>query len=877
MYLQKLEIQGFKSFANKVTLEFNRQLTGVVGPNGSGKSNIADAVRWVLGEQSVKLLRGKRAEDVIFAGSDLKSRLGMAEVSLFLNNEDGSAPIDYTEIVVTRRVYRDGQSEYLLNRTPVRLADIQLLLAQANFGQKTYSVIGQGMVDSILLASPAERKEFFEEATGVKQYQLKREQAIAKLTATYENMEQGEMVLREIDPRLKVLTRQVKRLERREELERELREMQKSYYHYRFHELDTRRRAAASESTRFQAELSNRQNSATDLSAKIAILEKQETGVNVWRNLEIEQGNLRQRLNELTKEQARVEAQTEVAHLKRGEGELVLLKQRLGELAANAKELVRRQEAVIHALEQEQVKLERAIKDQARAVEAVAELTGDGVSGWLEREARELLAEHADLRRALSGLASLAEAKVLAVRHAKLEERVRQFIERVKRGSVGSQDDLKRLLTEREGAVAQAAVAQSRLEALAREQEQLARELTAIQAAKIKIDEVLASGGKRSQVDSQAVETSVVKQIETVEAELKRVEQASKQVHAQAEARSGELFSLQREIEAVREAERKVSQEAHEVELELARLTTRLEDLERELAQEVPAELIRTIKESSEPEPIDEGAVALELQKLKHQFELTGGIEPEVLQEYQQTKTRFDFLTAQLDDLHQAADSLEHVIRDLDQTIEQQFLESFKVINQKFMEYFKVLFNGGKAVLLLQKAEAPSELPVTEESEEEVEAAAQAVAQATVEQSARERFLAREKLRSQLFAGVEIQATPPGKKLSSITALSGGEKALTAIGLISAIISNNPSPFVVLDEVDAALDEANSERYAAILDSLMDSTQFITITHNRATMRRASILYGVTMGEDGVSRLLSVKFDQAEELAAKGGKSKSKE
>ena len=219
MYLQKLEILGFKSFALKTTLEFNQKLTAIVGPNGSGKSNVADAIRWVLGEQSVKLLRGKRAEDVIFAGSDRKTRSGMAEVSIFLNNADGSAPIDYSEIVITRRVYRDGQSEYLLNNHPVRLIDINLLLARANFGQKTYSVIGQGMIDSILVSSPADRKEFFEEATGIKQYQIKREQSISKLGATYENLEQAELVLQEITPRLKTLTRQVKRLEKRGELD----------------------------------------------------------------------------------------------------------------------------------------------------------------------------------------------------------------------------------------------------------------------------------------------------------------------------------------------------------------------------------------------------------------------------------------------------------------------------------------------------------------------------------------------------------------------------------------------------------------------------------------------------------------------------------
>jgi len=187
MYLKRLDIQGFKSFASKVALEFpdakkdDKGITAIVGPNGSGKSNSSDAIRWVLGEQSMKTLRGKKAEDLIFSGSKKRSRLGFAEVSLYLDNSDHIAPIDYEEIVVTRRLYRSGDSEYLLNKKPVRLADILMLLAKAKFAQKTYSVIGQGMIDSILIAPPSERKDFFDEAAGVKEFQIKRNTALNKL------------------------------------------------------------------------------------------------------------------------------------------------------------------------------------------------------------------------------------------------------------------------------------------------------------------------------------------------------------------------------------------------------------------------------------------------------------------------------------------------------------------------------------------------------------------------------------------------------------------------------------------------------------------------------------------------------------------------
>ncbi len=263
MYLEKLEIQGFKSFANKNKLVFSnkidangrRGLTVVVGPNGSGKSNIADAIRWVLGEQSLKTLRGKKSEDVIFSGSDQKSQLSMAEVSLFLNNSDHKlapvipdldsaggenpetdasgrslSPLDYDEIVITRRLFRSGDSEYLLNGNRVRLADIQIMLAKSNVGQKTYSVIGQGMVENFLNTGAAERKDFFDEATGVKQFQIKRDIALNKLESSYENLKQVEMLLNEIRPRLKMLTRQVDKLKKRGQLEEELLAHQQRFY-----------------------------------------------------------------------------------------------------------------------------------------------------------------------------------------------------------------------------------------------------------------------------------------------------------------------------------------------------------------------------------------------------------------------------------------------------------------------------------------------------------------------------------------------------------------------------------------------------------------------------------------------------------------------
>ncbi|MBI3626926.1 AAA family ATPase, partial [Candidatus Uhrbacteria bacterium] len=276
MILERIEIQGFKSFAQRTVLDFpargmavqgsttdlsghdnatRKSIAVIVGPNGSGKSNISDAIKWVLGEQSLKSIRGKKSEDIIFSGSDKKARLGFAEVSLFLKNEKAAPsadragselksepkneidPEDFSELVITRRLYRDGESHYLINRQEARLLDINMLLAKMGFGQKSYQIIGQGTIDSVLMATPLERKEFFDDAVGVKPFQIKRDQALRQLERTEENLWQGEMLLKELEPRMRSLSRQVKKLEQRELIQSELKLLQKKYYGHLYFQL----------------------------------------------------------------------------------------------------------------------------------------------------------------------------------------------------------------------------------------------------------------------------------------------------------------------------------------------------------------------------------------------------------------------------------------------------------------------------------------------------------------------------------------------------------------------------------------------------------------------------------------------------------------
>ncbi len=223
MYLKRLEIHGFKSFATKTTMEFSQGVISIVGPNGSGKSNVADSLRWVLGEQSAKLIRGKQSQDVIFAGSEKKVKMGFAEVFATFDNRDRRIPVDAAEVSIGRRIDRSGESEYLINGNRVRLLDIVDLVLKSNIGTSRYTVIGQGTIDQMVLAGPAEVKNLLDEASGVKNYYIKREKTLRRLEQTAQNLMRAEDLINEIEPRLKSLRRQAKKMEARAELEQELR------------------------------------------------------------------------------------------------------------------------------------------------------------------------------------------------------------------------------------------------------------------------------------------------------------------------------------------------------------------------------------------------------------------------------------------------------------------------------------------------------------------------------------------------------------------------------------------------------------------------------------------------------------------------------
>ncbi|MFH0952201.1 MAG: AAA family ATPase [Patescibacteria group bacterium] len=893
MYLEKLEVQGFKSFATKEVLEFNPGLTSIVGPNGSGKSNVADAVRWVLGEQSMKTLRGKRSQDVIFAGTDKKSRLGMAEVSLHLNNEDRAAPIDYTQLVITRRVFRDGRGEYFINKNSARLQDILLLLAQANFGQKTYSVIGQGMVDSVLSSSPAERKALFEDAAGVRQYQMKKDEAILKLQRTKDNLAQAHALMQEIAPRLRSLTRQVRRLERREETEQKLHDNQVQYYSRQWSEIDEHHSEQESRVAEFGKEKQTAEADLKGTQTELEKMEKEKTTNEAFQQLQHEYNQILEEKNNFLEDQAELKSRLEIGARQEGAADLVWFTKRRDELSPRIKEID--EELVIVSQAKDRLTDQWKVK-QGEQEKIISEF--EGLEQKLIDARQQLKSQQTikieDIRHELDKLEAIQVSfnkllesgepgeMIIKLRReaAKLQEHLTDFRKRVDSSNniadpqeyFDLQAQMAELFKSKDNLVNEVSSLQVQVEVKTDLAKRLNEQLSGQKAELLKLNNQINQAQNAPKNKEEAYQQflkaneDLKQRLEEIDGRLSAVRKKISQFSDVEQQKKEELFTLQKNF---RDTQRKLNgivSRLNEQRVELARTETRKEDLEREMREALPAEQLEkvftTARDKSWDRNLHPDDLATEIQKVKHQLELIGGIEEGTAEEHKETNERYEYLEKQSNDLDESINNLEQVIVDLEETIKKRFDISFEKINKEFQRFFKILFGGGKSQLSLVKEvplpEPRPKLAGDDEDEEEEEEPEEEKPTKSVKQE-------------KVITGIDIYASPPGKRLKGIRMLSGGERALTSIALICAIIYNNPSPFVVLDEVDAALDEANSRRFASILEKLINRTQFITITHNRATMERSNILYGVTMGADGVSKLLSMKIEDAEKVINAAG------
>lgn len=1029
MRLKHLRLQGYKSFATKTEFLFPTGITAIVGPNGSGKSNLADAIRWALGEQSMRALRGKSTADMIFAGGRRRARAGMAEVSLTLDNSDGWMPIEFSEVTITRRAYRSGDNEYLINGARVRLRDITELLAESGLSQRTYTVIGQGLVDAALSLRPQERRTLFEEAAGISLYRTRREEAVRRLDETQRNLERVHDIIVEITPRLRRLEREAGRVEEHRRLTAHLERLQRTWYGYHWGRQQAALDRALERASVLEASLEAQRREVAALSERLVHLRQIESELRArLRDWHHESGDLHTRADEVQRELAvaeerarllkarreellaeleplsdQQEAQTERvtqarAQVEELERELAEREKRLADLERKwaaiqeqAQGLARRRAQVGQELHTRRARLESLNRAFLEARTEAARLAGeqealsqmhdawatyaagvqallkaglDGVVGPLaaliqvppEWKRAIEAALGPDLQAVVVERASVVEeaGRVLesaggcvtllpldglrpppplpsgALRAADVvicDEAVRPAVETVL-GTVALCDDLpaaqallptmppgsrcvtgKGIVLRADGAlsVGQAGVrgvladkqarralparleethrrcqeieAQQRAEveriaALEAMLEELAQQAEAREeAARVERETVgpartevaVAEEALRSQQvalrretallerlrvqmaarrqraeELEAEHAAVVARVDKLRAEASQLEAQLRRVRTRIQPVEEELIRLSEEQAALEEQERQGRDRVRDAEarhgraqLEVARcrdelrlLARRIEEdlglVELELAESVTAQALLPLRPLVSQLPVVEElpeGLEEEIQRIQARLRRLGAINPNAPAEYAEAQERHRFLTEQSADLEAASAQLRQVVAELDQLMETAFRETFDAVAAKFSETFTALFNGGTARLELTE---PGDLMNT---------------------------------------GVDIVARPPGKRAQRLALLSGGERALTAAALLFALLRVSPTPFCVLDEVDAMLDEANVARFRALLEELAQQTQFVVITHNRVTIEAADTIYGVSMGADGVSQVVSLKLD----------------
>ena len=755
MRLKRLEVFGFKSFGKKAVLEFTSQITSVVGPNGSGKSNVAEAIRFVLGEQSMKSMRGKRGEDLIFNGSQSTGRANRANVTIVFDNSKREFALDFDEVAISREVYRDGSNQYFINGSQVRLKDVFELLAAVHIGASGHHMISQGEADRILNANPKERREMLEDALGLKIYQYKRAESERRLEKTEENMKEAEALRREIAPHLRFLKKQVEKInegkdmrERLIGLYREYLKREEIYLENKKGDIATRRHEPAGE--------------LADLNIKVAhareVLAGESAGDEKSRRLldvESKLRDVRMRHDELSRTVGRVE----------------------GMIEFEEKQLRKKQEALSHK------------EDIPVRLGEVEELASDIGQKWGDSEHSN------DLGHVKHQFWSAIEAM---------------------RGFIG---------TRKEAAGHKTLVDEDY------------RELNDLKAEKAKVDDALVL----IKEESRAMET----EYQAVKSEIDQEKERSRDTERALFEMMGRRGELQSILDRIRSDEENLTREARRLEEELNEagllLGRAVLDYSSVLVniEEVMAE-DRSAQETRRRE-IERGKIRLE------DIGGLGGEETE--KEYTETIERDAYLEKEITDLVTTQQSLYTLIAELNEKLDTEFKEGVKKINKQFSDFFKLMFGGGVAELFIVKIEkrkkrdtdidlsdVPGDVVPDEDDEDDEE-------------------------------GIDISVSLPHKKIKGLQMLSGGERALTSIALLFAISQVNPPPFMVLDETDAALDEANSRKYGDMIENLAKLSQLMVITHNRETMSRAGVLYGITMGNDAVSKVLSISFEDAQAVA----------
>lgn len=926
MFLKSLDLLGFKSFADKTHLEFSAGITSLLGPNGCGKSNVVDAVKWVLGEQSHKTLRASRMEDVIFSGTETRKALSVAEVTLVMSNEEEELPLGMPEIAIKRRLYRSGESEYLINQHAVRLRDVRELFFDTGVGKSAYSIMEQGEIDQVLSNKPEERRFLFEEAAGITKFRSREIEAQQKLEKTRENIRQVEGILGEVRRSYNTLKVQAEKTAIYRGLREELFELELEIQLLRLRSFLEQRDQAEEKLTKKTARRDKLKAQIGKINASM------EQSIDLVNSMETRLVEDQKRLYRIDLEKNNKESQSK------------LLKERVGATEAKIKSDRDREGSLDKKLEGNRAEL-RSRMDELDALGTLLEDVSRNIQGFendirqFEDRVRNNEQEIARLGKEALGLEGRAEELRQDLRHV-TDDIVTQLDQRLKdlgysgRERKQAEEEIHAVLEGFRIQLAGRAKLLSDVVALDEksrrgEEKILASTLATLNAGLEKIEELgglfrnysrftpsfleefLAPEGiitRKRAVDQQITDTLEAisrtrQQSEALQEEnrnlgakiveyrktLEELRVNHARMLAQKSGLENELGRLNREImdqesqrlavakeirhslEAVEELEQRIAgvraeyedlekenqgikRELSSLEGKIANKNSGLVSKEKELKNQIiglekvkeeleklqialaenQAEIRNIYQNFSEQHSRDLGEyesrmfqITSQVQNLrrhlaekKEALRKLGQVNLMAPEEFTEVRERYQFLTSQLEDLKKASADLIRITEDIRSESTERFLETYNAIRKNFHVMFRRLFGGGRAELKLTNPDKVLE------------------------------------------SGIDIFAQPPGKKLESINLLSGGEKALTAIGLLFSTYMVKPSPFCILDEIDAALDEQNVIRFVNLLKEFARTSQFIIITHNKKTVACANTLLGVTMEESGISKLVALRLEK---------------
>jgi len=912
MFINRLEIFGFKSFGEKTVVHFQDNMTAVVGPNGCGKSNILDSIQWVLGEKSVRSMRSEKMEDVIFSGTENTKPSGYTQVDIFFNNKSRILPVDQDEVIITRKLYRDGQSQYFLNQKKVMRKEIEETLMDTGLGKSSYSFMQQGQMDMILSSKPEERRYIFEEAAGIARYKQQKEEAFKKLENTELNITRLKDILHELSRELSIKKNQSEKTKEYSKLEETRKLHEKKITYLNITEMENN-------IDQFNDKLQKQTGLYEKSRQKIIQLEEQVIGT------EKEKDRLVHELHSID-----LSKELSVEKIHQLEKYITEDEQRKGQITGEIEQIqikVTQHEERIESLKKQYhnqkqlfLELDHQIDNAEKSIKSIHDQI-NGATDTIGKSQKELTRLHSELEQNGSNLKKLNNEKEVIIQQllnyineakvnwadliSHIEEDKNIFMEEIN-WIIDNISGLSVKVKENKDSIDTAIQPILRHlketnwtrwldkfgevektfwkklfdpSGIHSQKEKIDKEITkteqsAIQIRKdINFNERLVQENKEKLTELHTKKESISGDVKSIQVQKSNVNEMEKSIHEQIKNEEQQLLyfkqrygSLETELLQIQKRNSSLKKEISDLQnvmgAENKKLDTirdnikKLEEKKDKFHQQIKDENNRSksqfeasndleirigtllgskealihdlynnhnitfdeLKEEFKSKRIDlqkEKGFLLEIQK---KIQSLGPINPLAIEELNTIQNLYDHNNEQLKDIVEAKNHVLQILKEIEDKSEKLFTESFTQISNNFREVFQKLFNGGDIKLELTNPENP------------------------------------------LISGIDIHVQPPGKKPRSLKLLSGGEKALTAISLMFAIYMVKSSPFCIMDEIDAPLDDQNVGRFLHLLDDFSQKTQFLLITHNKKTMAKCSSIFGVTMETPGISKLISVEL-----------------